>query len=135
MLKKTILALVLLTAGTFAAVAQSTQSPLFYESFSIIKIYSMQEGYRVIYRDPGGALQDLYVPISWFGTGTSKAVLISGESRSYPYFSIYWLNGKFDYIKLYVKASYDDPSWGILPLGFDATGKFPQNGTLTIQWH
>ena len=134
MFKKTIVALFLFLATTFALFAETTESTLFYESLQIVKIYSMQQGYRIIYRDPGGNLHDLYIPISWFGTGTSKAILLSGDDAAYPYFSAFWLNGKFAYIKIYVKPSYNDPSWGILPPGFDASGKFPANGTLAIQW-
>lgn len=134
MLRKIILLMVLLSGATFTVFANTIESPLFYESLPIVKIYSMSEGYRIIYQSPDGTTHDLYVPISWFGTQSGKAILIAGSDLSYPYMSVFYLNGKFDYIKIYVKSSYNDPSWGILPPGFDAKGKFPTDNTLSIKW-
>ncbi len=134
MLKKLIIILVLVTTTTFALFADTKTSDLYYQTLRIAKIYPMREGYRVIYITPVGTMHDLYVPMSWFGTGTSKAILIAGNNPTYPYLSIYWKNDQFDYIKLYVKSDPADPSWGSIPPGFNPQGKFPTNGSLTIQW-
>jgi hypothetical protein len=133
-LKKLILVIVLVSTTTFALFANTTTSNLYYQTLRIEKIYPMRAGYRVIYITPVGTLHDLYVPMSWFGTGDGKAVLIAGDNPTYPYLAIYWKNDKFDYIKLYVKNDPADPSWGEIPPGFDLQGKFPTNGTLKIQW-
>jgi hypothetical protein len=124
----------LLSAGTVTLFANTIESPLFYETLRIVKVYVMQEGYRAVYLDPDGVAHDAYIPMSWFAPQTHKAFLITGQDPAYPYMAIYYLNGKFDYVKLYVQSSYNDPSWGILPPSFDPKGKFPTNGTLTIKW-
>ena len=121
--------------ATFTLFAETTTSPLYYKILRIEKIYPMQEGYRVVYLTPVGTLHDLYIPMSWFGTGTSKAVLITGDNPTYPYLAVYWDNDKFDYVKVYVKSDPADPSWGETPPGYSAKGKFPTNGTLQIQWN
>jgi len=133
-LKKLILTIVLLSTTTFALFADTTTSTMYYQTLRILKIFPMQEGYQVRYLTPVGTVRDLYVPISWFGTGTSKAILIAGTDPSYPYLAIYWNNDKFDYIKLYVKSDPADPTWGEVPQGYNAQGKFPTNGALNIQW-
>lgn len=133
-MKKLILALVLVSTTTFALFADTTTSTMYYQTLRILKIYPMQEGYQVRYISPVGTVHDLYVPISWFGTGTSKAILIAGTDPSYPYMSIYWDNDKFAYVKLYVNSNPADPSWGEAPQGYNPKDKFPTNGSLSIQW-
>ena len=134
MLKKLIVIVALLMTTTFALFADATTSNMYYQTLRIAKIYPMQEGYRVIYITPVGTLHDLYLPMAWFGTGDSKAILIAGNNPTYPYLSIYWKDDKFAYIKLYVKNDPADPTWGETPPGFDAKGKFPTDGSLTVQW-
>lgn len=114
--------------------AETTTSPLYYQTLKIAKIYPMEQGYRVVYRTPVGTLRVVYIPMSWFGSSSSKAVLIPGNNPAYPYMAVYWNKGKFDFVKLYVKSNPDDSSWGSLPPGFNTKGKFPTNGKLTIQW-
>lgn len=133
-MKKLVLILVLMASTTFGLVAETVTSPLYYQVLRIAKIYPMSGGYRVLYYTPVGTVHNLYIPLSWFSGANSKAVIITGNDPAYPYLAVYWKNDKFDFVKLYVQSNPSDPSWGMLPPGFDVKGKFPTDGQLTIKW-
>jgi hypothetical protein len=68
---------------------------------------------------------EIYVPLTWFNKGIdSKAEIVYGNERSYPYASIFWVDGKFDHIKIYALNYYESPTWGVLETVTDRTAKF-----------
>jgi hypothetical protein len=50
--------------------------------------------------------------------------VIWGESAEFPYMAIYWVDGKFDRIVLYLHSNMHDVTWGTLPPGIDLTSQF-----------
>ncbi len=97
--------------GFFSLSAQ--EQGLFVKTVPIIKIYSHIEGYKIIYRKSNLRLEEFYVPLSWIVAG-GKGEIVYGSSPSYPYFSIFWRDGKFSFIRLYVHESISSLTWGIL---------------------
>ena len=103
-------AVVLLSAGlfllaSFFAFSQQQANPkdAYVKTVHIVKIWVSSLGYKVTFVNSYQQLQDIYVPITWFNNGpTSKAELVWGNSTAYPYFSIFWVDGSFDHITLYV---------------------------------
>ncbi len=100
--------LVLLAAATYA------QSSEYYPiRVDVIKVYSHAEGMRIIYRSGSTGFADVYLPAAWFKAG-GKAELVAANDPSYPYMTVFYKNGAFSHVRLYVKASASDPSWGVL---------------------
>lgn len=115
-MKKTIgLVLIFLAFWSlFSLYAQEQDTKLFVKTVSIIKIYSHSAGYKVLYLKSNMDLGEFYVPMRWFtGTG-GKGEIVWGDQLSYPYFSIFWVDGKFDHIRLYLHKNLDSESWGML---------------------
>ncbi len=115
-MKKTIgLVLVFLAFwGMFSLYAQEQDTKIFVKTVSIIKIYSNSAGYKVLYLKSNMELGEFYVPMHWFASAAGKAELVWGDQPAYPYFSIFWVDGKYDHIRLYVHKNIDSESWGIL---------------------
>ncbi len=130
-MKKIVLSVVLLIFAS--AVVFADQSDMYVRTLHIAKIYPTRDGYRVVYRMDDGLFSDFYVPMSWFDPSVGKAELVVGPDPSYPYFSIFWQDGKFDFVRLYVRVDPNDPSWGTLPGDFDLQGKFNIT-TLDLKW-
>ena len=51
------------------------------------------------------------MPYSWFKPG-GKGQVVFGSGRSYPFFSVFYVDGKFDHVKLYLVESMGHVSWG-----------------------
>ncbi len=122
-LKKTIsIGLVLLfLVGVFAV---ADESDMFVKTMPITKIYTYRLGYKVVYLKTDLNFGEFYVPISWFDQAGGKAVIVKGVEPAYPYFSVFWKNGEFHSVKLYVRSDMGDESWGTLKEAPGVADKF-----------
>jgi len=124
-------ALVILSA-TFAwaqnqTVATQSKEDYFVKTVYLNKVYPTKFGYIVAYVDSAQQYAQAYLPITWFNDANGKGQLLFGVSKSEPYMNIFWLNGKFDHVQLFVDPSYNDPSWGVLPETPGLSAKFNQS--------
>lgn len=111
-----ILALLCLTQITYNA--YTDQSEYYVKTVPVYKVYIHKSGYIVTYESETLKGHNLFIPYKWMAetneNGQKKAVEIDGNDPSFPYIDIYWKNGQFSHIKLFLKSSKQDPSWGIL---------------------
>jgi hypothetical protein len=112
-----VLLLALLASASFA------DTSVFYPMrIDVVKVLAHADGFRVIYRHGANGIADVYLPSSWFVPG-GKAELVRADDPSYPYMTIFYKEGKFDHLRLYVKADSKDQTWGVLSPG-EGVGKF-----------
>jgi len=107
-----LLALVFILITILAASAQE-QPTSYVKSVSIMKVLSHSMGYKVLYVKGSMEIGELYVPYEWFTAG-GKAEVVFGGDRAYPYFSVFYKDGAFSFIRLYLKDNIQDLSWGRL---------------------
>jgi hypothetical protein len=110
-MKRAIACLLLLTLA-FLAFGQEPQ--VYVKSVPILKILSHPEGYKVLYMRSDMKVDELYIPLRWLGKTGGKAEIVFGDDPSFPYFSVFYRDGKFDFIRLYVIDDVRDVTWGIL---------------------
>jgi hypothetical protein len=110
------------------AVAQETgigaRSEFFAKTFYILKIAPHNLGYRVNYLTTGGQSAVTYLPIEWFTAAAGKAELIESNGAEVPYMTIFWKNGEFSHLRLFVVPNYGDPSWAAFPSGVNPEEEF-----------
>jgi len=124
-MKRTVMlvALVLLIVGVFAVSAQEQDPKLYVKTVSIMKILNHALGYKVLYLKSSMEVGEFYVPHTWFKAG-GKAELILGNGPAFPYFSIFYRDGKFDHIKIYAAENIQHLSWGRLKRQAGDSSKF-----------
>jgi hypothetical protein len=111
-MRRTLIAFVLFAlVGGVAVFADD--SPYYPVTVSVVKIFAHSDGYEVVYRKGQVDSAAAYIPIKWFVPG-GKAELIRAVGPSYPYLVVFYKDGKFDHLKLYVQSNLKDPSWGVL---------------------
>jgi hypothetical protein len=90
------------------------ESELFVKTIPITKIYTHRLGYKIVF--PAGQLRsgESYLPYEWFRGAGSKGEIVWGGHHSIPYVSIFWQNGEFHHLRLYLNRDSSDPSWGTL---------------------
>ncbi len=118
----------LLLIGCAVSLA-ADESGYFFKSIPITKVYSHRDGYRIIYRRSNMQLAELYLPDNWFqfeeGQGMrGKAEIVMADDPSYPYMSIFWKDGAFDHIRVYLRENKNDFTWGNLDNPENYTDKF-----------
>jgi hypothetical protein len=110
-MKRKVIALLVVGLLAFSAFAESS---VFYPvRLDVLKIFSHSEGYRVMYRQGAVGVAEFLVPIAWFQPG-GKAEIILGHGSAYPYAMVYFKDGKFDHLKLFLVNNPLDATWGQL---------------------
>lgn len=98
---------------------------LFYINVPIEKIYPHTLGFMVLYQKSNNELGRLYLPDSWFTASGGKGDLIKMDAgTTWPYLVIFYKDGKFSHVRLYVKRDKSHPSWGLLPPDANIADKF-----------
>jgi len=121
---KKLLALLFLALFSVGLVL-AAESPMYAKAVPIQKITSHEKGYRVTYFTSHGDLKTIYIALEWFyqvsdyktSDGFVKAEIVRGNGASYPYMEIFWKDGKFHHLRLFVRSNYDDRSWGVVKNG------------------
>lgn len=139
----------LLTLLMFAlfltGLVSASESPMYAKVVFIQKITSHEKGYKVVYYSAHGDLKVIYVPLEWFykvnadyltSDGFVKAEIYRGNGPSYPFMQIFWKDGKFHHLRLFVRDSYADRSWGVVRDADNATlgSKFDPSKPLDLQF-
>jgi hypothetical protein len=111
-MKRAIACLLLLTLA-FLAFGQEP-SKVYVKSVPIVKIFSHPEGYKILYLRSDMKVDELYIPHRWLSKSGGRGEIVFGKDPSYPYFSVFYRDGKFDFIRLYVVEDIRDLTWGVL---------------------
>ena len=126
-------ALVLVAAGifllaclpVFSQAQSASPKDAYVKTVHIVKIWMHQLGYKIQFYNSHSRISEIYVPLTWFNKGPeSKADLIYSRGAEYPYFSIYWVDNKFDHIRIYAVDNYGDTSWGVFEPATDVSSLF-----------
>lgn len=84
----------------------------------IEKVWVHNKGYVVQYRKAALVDKKVYLPLSWFvysedNPGPFKGELIPiGPGKTWPHMVIYYKDGQFDHVRLYVRREPGHISWG-----------------------
>lgn len=112
MKKRKFIFLAIIALMLLAAFAWADESEYYVKTVPISKVYTHNLGYKILYVKSDMSLGAFYVPFAWFVAPAAKGDLIWGITREYPFFSIFYKNGEFSHIRLYLKKNKDDVTWG-----------------------
>lgn len=108
-------------------------SPYYVKNVLLNRIVSTARGYRLEYFTAKMEPVAIHVPIEWFSRqnqygrledGGVKAEIYFGTDPAYPYVSIFWKNGKFSHLRIFVQENFHHHSWGTLPPGTNIDHRF-----------
>ncbi len=126
--KRILLILLVLAAGTAVFAAESD---FFVKTVPITKVYLYNEGFRIIYLKSTLEPGVIYVPMDWFSTSANaKAEVVYDSNPAFPYFSIFWDEGEFHHIRLYLEKNRSADSWGDKPITEAILSRFENTETL-----
>lgn len=117
--------LFLAAAGIFG-----DESNLYARTIQIEKVYPHQLGYKVTYLTGKLTYGTTFLPHKWFTHASStegkkaKGEVAWGDGAMYPYMIVFWRDGKFSHVRLFLRRNMDDVSYGVIspqqdPASFD----------------
>lgn len=103
----------------------TSQGSYYYVNVPIEKVYPHRLGYFILYRKSGIDLGQAYLPNQWFAHTAGKGEIVWLQSGStWPYMSVYYKNGTFSHVRLFLARSFAHASWGTLPASANVDDKF-----------
>ena len=137
----------LITAVVFAALI-ATGSPIFAEKIpkgkesefypvnvSLEKIWPYRRGYIVQYRKGLYQYGRAYLPSEWFTSTASKGEIITlPPGNAWPSMTVYYKNGEFSHVRLYVHRWYSHQTWGNVPQNINIDENFDNIETIRLEY-
>ena len=100
-------------------------SELYYINVPIEKVYPYRLGYLVLFRKGNNALGRAYIPYAWFKFTDRRADLVQlGDGPSWPCMSVFYKEGAFYGVRLYVSKRQSHITWGIIPSNVNIDDRF-----------
>jgi hypothetical protein len=130
--------LFLIVAGIIPVAAQSmagANEGLYSVTVSLEKIYPYRKGYVVKYRKGMTQTVDAYLPIDWFhGTGSKADLILLGSGTDWPHLTVFYKDGEFSHIRLYVRRERGHETWGDVPLNVDIDDRFENVESIKLEF-
>ena len=119
------IALVLLLMIGVSLILGAVESDFYVKTLYIEKVYRHELGYKIEYRRSNSMyLATAYLPLEWFGRSDSQARIAYANDNSVPFVNIYWKDGEFHHLVLFVHESPHHISWGTLRQTEGVASKF-----------
>ncbi|MCL2805744.1 MAG: hypothetical protein FWD26_07390 [Treponema sp.] len=111
------------------------ESPnMYYVNVSVEKIFPSSQGYIVQYRGQTG-IRTIGIPNVWFSEAAGKGDLVRlPTAKDWPTMSVFYNNGEFSHVRLYVSPVKAHQTWGSVPQGTDVSRFFPDGDTFKLQF-
>ena len=114
-----LLGLIICIAVPSSLYAQTIESEFYYVNTPLDSIYIHRTGYILLYRQANNLAWTL-IPFDWLSDPAGKADMIAIPSgRTWPSFSVYYQNGTFSHVRIYVRRERGHKSWRVVPLTQD----------------
>jgi hypothetical protein len=126
-MKKIIIILIFLAiiSPVFAQNNSGDGSSMYYFNVSVERIFPSSEGYIVQYRKNVFELATIGIPNSWFNEAGGRAELIRlPGGANWPSMSVFYNNGEFSHVRLYIHRNRSHETWGNIPMGADVSRHF-----------
>jgi hypothetical protein len=110
------------------------KSEYYYVNTTVEKIYPYRKGYVVQYRKGPVGIGRIYLPVEWFNDAAGKGEVIRlGPGKGWPSLSVYYKNGEFSHVRLYVR-SLSHESWGNIPLSVNLDSHFEDVNEVHLEY-
>ncbi|MFO7780482.1 MAG: hypothetical protein R6W94_02540 [Spirochaetia bacterium] len=108
--------LVVMVAGFSVAQEQQelNESELFVHTVYLNQVFRHRLGFKVTYTAANLDYKQVYIPTSWFTQAAGKGELIETASKSAPYMDVYYRDGEFSHLRLFVRDNPFHVTWGRL---------------------
>ena len=114
-----VFAIMLIFSAVMPVFAQNNQgrneSEFYYVNISLEKIWHYNMRYIVMYRKSANQFARAYIPAEWFTQTDSKGEILNlRRGVAWPSMSVFFRNGEFSHVRLYVHPNASHQTWGTI---------------------
>ena len=111
------------------------ESNYYYVTVQLEKIYPTRYGYILNYRKGFNGMGTVTLPDEWFTHAAGKAeIIVLPRGTNWPYLAIFYKDGQFSHVRLYVHPWKGHPTWGNMSVAADIKGLFDPNQDIRVQY-
>ncbi|MCL2440661.1 MAG: hypothetical protein FWD14_02885 [Treponema sp.] len=135
-MKKLFFALILIALITpvFAQNNSGNQDRIYYINVPVERIFPTSSGYVIQYRSSSSVLATIGIPVEWFTDAGGSAEMVRLPAASdWPTMSVFYRNGEFSHVRLYVHRVKGHRTWGTIPQGTDVSRFFTDKESFKIE--
>jgi hypothetical protein len=111
------------------------ESEYYYKNVTLERIYPHEDGYIVQYRRGLNRLELAYLPLAWFTSSAGKGEIITlPKGKAWPSLTVYYKNGEFSHVRLYVHHLASHHTWGTIPQGANVDAQFENVEDLKLKF-
>jgi len=112
----------------------ASDESIYYVNLPVERIYPTRDGYIIQYLTQSG-LKLIGIPNEWFVESAGRADMVQlPPGRDWPSISVFYNNGDFTHLRLYVHASRGHWTWGSMPQGTDVSRFFEDRESFNLQF-
>ncbi|MCL1931578.1 MAG: hypothetical protein FWF55_07150 [Treponema sp.] len=120
---------VILAAGSPVFAQQTDRkkhdSEYYYKNVTLERIYPYRNGYLIQYRRGLNRIEKGYIPMEWFTDSAGRGEIITlPKGKAWPSLSVYYKNGEFSHVRLYVHHLASHETWGTIPQNVNMDSQF-----------
>jgi hypothetical protein len=102
---------------------------------SLERVYPYRKGYIVKYRKGLSQMADAYLPLEWFQGVAAKGDLVQLKpGADWPHMTVFYKDGAFDHVRLYVRKERSHETWGDVPLTVNIDDRFENIEDLKLEF-
>ena len=110
-------------------------SEYYYVNVTLEKIYPYHKGYVVQYRKGLFQHTRAYLPAKWFIDADAKGEIITlPAGLAWPSMTVYYKNGEFSHVRLYVHRLASHATWGNIPQSVNIDSSFENVDSVAIEF-
>jgi hypothetical protein len=116
-------------------ISKEHESEYFYKNVFVEKIYPYRIGYVLQYRKGVNQMARLYIPYDWFTEAAGRAELVTlPPGANWPYLTVFYKNGEFSHVRLYIHRLKAHETWGNVPLNVNIDDQFEGVDSLKLEF-
>jgi len=114
---------------------RNREENFYYINVSVEKVYPTKQGYVVQYLCPSSTIAIVGVPNEWLANAAGRAEIVTLPSASdWPTMTVFFVDGKFSHLRLYVHPAKSHLTWGNVPQGADVSKFFTDADSFNLQF-
>jgi hypothetical protein len=119
-----LLALVFAVTPVLSQQQQQEEHQWFVRTVYLDRVYAHRLGYKLVYSTQDLRRGEAYLPIRWFLEAAGNAELVYTRRTSVPYLEVYYRDGEFSHLRLFVHADETHSTWASLDLADGEDSEF-----------
>ena len=108
---------------------------MYYINVPVERIIPTKDGYIIQYRSSGNVISTIGIPNEWFYDSAGSAEMVKLPAASdWPTMSVFYRNGEFSHVRVYIHRVKSHRTWGNIPMGTDVSRFFTDKESFAIRY-